>query len=247
MKSDAFPGTRFPEAIICLAMGWSGIAGCDRAQGPYEEPSRIVARTTPDTDRSPPASEDVAPGGSNPPAAPEAKPSGPAPEGMVWIPGGRFWMGGDDPSWADAMPVHQVTVNGFWIDRTEVTNRQFAKFVKATGYVTVAERKPDVKDFPDAPPRSSSRARWSSLRRPVRSRSMIRWSGGGMSPVPTGGIPRAPIRRSRVRTIFRLSRSAGTMPSPMPVGHVNASRPRRNGNTPRGAAKSGRHSSGATN
>ena len=71
---------------------------------------------------------------------------------MVWIPGGKFWMGGDDSSWADAKPVHEVTVDGFWIDRTEVTNRQFAGFVKATGYVTVAERKPDAKDFPDAPP-----------------------------------------------------------------------------------------------
>ena len=52
----------------------------------------------------------------------------------------------------DAKPVHEVTVSGFWMDRTEVTNRQFAKFVAATGYVTIAERKPDPKDFPDAPP-----------------------------------------------------------------------------------------------
>ncbi|MGP0066073.1 MAG: formylglycine-generating enzyme family protein [Isosphaeraceae bacterium] len=86
------------------------------------------------------------------PAAPETKPPATAPDGMVWIPGGSFWMGADDLSWSDARPVHEVTLDGFWIDRTEVTNRQFARFVRATGYITVAEQKPDAKDFPDAPP-----------------------------------------------------------------------------------------------
>jgi formylglycine-generating enzyme required for sulfatase activity len=71
---------------------------------------------------------------------------------MVWIPGGTFWMGGDDSSMGDATPVHEVTLDGFWIDRTELTNRQFAEFVAATGYVTVAERRPDPRDFPDVPP-----------------------------------------------------------------------------------------------
>ena len=70
---------------------------------------------------------------------------------MVWVPGGTFWMGADDASMADARPVHEVTVSGFWMDRTEVTNRQFARFVKETAYVTIAERKPDPRDFPDAP------------------------------------------------------------------------------------------------
>jgi formylglycine-generating enzyme required for sulfatase activity len=89
--------------------------------------------------------------------APEApvlreKPEGPAPEGMVWIPGGQFWMGTDDPATNDAGPVHLVTLDGFWMDKTEVTNRQFEAFVKATGYETVAERKPDPKDFPGADP-----------------------------------------------------------------------------------------------
>ena len=48
-------------------------------------------------------------------------------------------------------PVHQVAVDGFWIDRHEVTNRQFAAFVAATGYATVAERPLDPADFPGAP------------------------------------------------------------------------------------------------
>ncbi len=52
----------------------------------------------------------------------------------------------------DALPVHQVAVDGLWMDVTPVTNEQFAMFVKATGYVTVAERVPDAKDFSDAPP-----------------------------------------------------------------------------------------------
>jgi formylglycine-generating enzyme required for sulfatase activity len=64
--------------------------------------------------------------------------------GMVWVPGGTFRMGADnDQAAADEYPKHTVTVSGFWIDRTEVTNAQFAAFVKATGYVTTAERKPD--------------------------------------------------------------------------------------------------------
>jgi formylglycine-generating enzyme required for sulfatase activity len=51
----------------------------------------------------------------------------------------------------DALPVHRVTVDGFWMDATPVTNEQFQRFVQATGYVTVAERTPNAQDFPDAP------------------------------------------------------------------------------------------------
>jgi formylglycine-generating enzyme len=72
---------------------------------------------------------------------------------MFWVPGGTFWMGADDASMPDAKPVHEVSLSGFWMDRTEVTNRQFARFVKETGYRTIAERQPDAKDFPDAPPK----------------------------------------------------------------------------------------------
>ena len=71
--------------------------------------------------------------------------------GMVWIPGGTFWMGAENGK-SDEKPVHQVTVDGFWIDKTEVTNEEFERFVKATGYVTIAERKPDPKDYPGADP-----------------------------------------------------------------------------------------------
>src|SRR5262245_15563533 len=71
---------------------------------------------------------------------------GPAPEGMVWIPGGTFWMGCDDCGMPDAKPVHLVRVDGFWMDATPVTNAQFARYVKETGYVTVAERPLSPKD-----------------------------------------------------------------------------------------------------
>jgi sulfatase modifying factor 1 len=70
--------------------------------------------------------------------------------GMVWIPAGKFTMGATDGP-ADEAPLHDVKVNGFWMDKTEVTNEQFAKFVKATRYVTIAERKPDPKLFPGVP------------------------------------------------------------------------------------------------
>lgn len=73
-----------------------------------------------------------------------------APDGMVWIPGGEFWMGTDE--FPDARPWHRVVVNGFWMDKTEVTNEQFDQFVTATGYVTVAERRPRAEDYPGAPP-----------------------------------------------------------------------------------------------
>jgi formylglycine-generating enzyme len=63
-------------------------------------------------------------------------------QGMVWIPGGTLCMG-SDKHYPEEAPVHRVTVDGFWIDRTPVTNRQFRKFVNATGYVTFAEIPPD--------------------------------------------------------------------------------------------------------
>jgi formylglycine-generating enzyme required for sulfatase activity len=60
---------------------------------------------------------------------------------MLPIPGGNFWMGSQFSDLADALPLHRVHVSPFWIDRTTVTNQQFAVFIAATRYVTVAERK----------------------------------------------------------------------------------------------------------
>ena len=70
---------------------------------------------------------------------------------MVWIPGGTFRMG-SDRHYPEEAPSHRAAVDGFWIDRTPVTNRQFKQFVKATGHVTTAEVPPDPKDYPGALP-----------------------------------------------------------------------------------------------
>ena len=124
-------------------------------------PGRADARV------APPASA-VAP--TPPPAAnasfaatePNTSPAPPkTPRGMAWIPGGEFSMGAQDPpdmdevgmkATIDSRPVHRVYVDGFFMDKSDVTNAEFAKFVRATGYVTVAERKPRAEDFPGAPP-----------------------------------------------------------------------------------------------
>jgi formylglycine-generating enzyme required for sulfatase activity len=96
-----------------------------------------------------------------PTVANRGKAPGKGPMGMVWIPGGEFSMGANDSpdmddvgmkATADGRPIHRVYVDGFFMDKTDVTNGEFAKFVQATGYVTVAERKPRAEDFPGAPP-----------------------------------------------------------------------------------------------
>jgi formylglycine-generating enzyme required for sulfatase activity len=76
------------------------------------------------------------------------------PSKMVLIPAGTFQMGSNDPAFPDAQPVHEVFVNAFWMDEHEVTNAEFESFVKATGYITVAERELDAKDFPGVPAES---------------------------------------------------------------------------------------------
>jgi formylglycine-generating enzyme required for sulfatase activity len=70
---------------------------------------------------------------------------------MIFIPGGTFRMG-SDRHYREEAPVHRVAVDGFRIDRTPVTNRQFRAFAAATGYVTFAEIPPDPKDYPGALP-----------------------------------------------------------------------------------------------
>lgn len=75
------------------------------------------------------------------------------PPGMVFIPGGTFAMGSTLPGSArDEQPVVQVTLDGFWMDATDVTNAQFLKFVKATGYKTIAERPIDWDELKNTVP-----------------------------------------------------------------------------------------------
>lgn len=82
---------------------------------------------------------------------PSAAPGAPPAPGMEWIPGGEFTMG-SDAHYPEEAPAHRVAVGGFWMDRCAVTNDDFARFVRATGHVTLAERAPDVADYPDAQP-----------------------------------------------------------------------------------------------
>jgi formylglycine-generating enzyme required for sulfatase activity len=144
MHRDTIMSTMRVQALIAATfLGAPGYAtSLARAAGPLqvgEERSVSFAPTIPNSSR----------------------PSGPAPEGMVWIPGGEFSMGSDASGESlcamsgvtrDAAPIHRVYVDGFWMDVTEVTNEAFAKFVDATGYVTVAERTPTQEEFPTAPP-----------------------------------------------------------------------------------------------
>jgi formylglycine-generating enzyme required for sulfatase activity len=114
---------------------------------------QVVAGNNPAVRISPSAFEATVPNRGDPP--------GKALEGMTWIPGGEFSMGANDPpdmddvgmkATTDGRPIHRVYVDGFFMDKTDVTNDEFAKFVKATGYITVAERKPRSEDYPNAPP-----------------------------------------------------------------------------------------------
>ena len=91
------------------------------------------------------------------PKAPETagrdggSPTAAAPAAMIAVPGGIFNMG-SDRHYREEAPVHRVSVDRFWMDRTPVTNRQFKDFVKATGHVTFAEAAPDPQDYAGTPP-----------------------------------------------------------------------------------------------
>ncbi len=129
---------RFRTVIILLAM-----IGCRGASSPGNQESREVMIKT-----------DTLAGccSSLPSRYPSMPPVGGADKSetngstsdMAYIPGGTFTMGGDSV-WGrpDEFPGHRVTISSFYIDRHEVTNKQFKKFVEATGYITTAERKPD--------------------------------------------------------------------------------------------------------
>jgi formylglycine-generating enzyme len=71
--------------------------------------------------------------------------------GMVWIPGGTFTMGATNGQ-KDEVPLHDVEVSGFWMDKYEVTNRRYEEFTKATGFETLSEKQPRAEDFPGVPP-----------------------------------------------------------------------------------------------
>jgi len=86
-------------------------------------------------------------------------------EGMVWIPPGNFTMGSNAPlARPDEAPMHKVKLEGFWMDKTEVTNAQFAAFVEATGYVTTAEKAPNWDELKKSLPEGTPKPHDSLLR-----------------------------------------------------------------------------------
>ena len=130
----------------------------------------------------------------------DAPPPSPPPRSMVWIPGGEFSMGSEDPrvqpsggheAMADARPIHRVYVDGFWMDATDVTNAEFARFVAATGYITVAERKPIAAGSPMPTRVTWSQAQSYSLLRRSPYLSTIHTNGGVMCRARIGVIPLA--------------------------------------------------------
>ena len=86
--------------------------------------------------------------GRHAPQMPADVSAGPA---MAWVAGGSFSMG-SDAHYPEEAPAHRVSVSGFFVDATAVTNADFARFVAATGYVTVAERPLDPAAYPGADP-----------------------------------------------------------------------------------------------
>jgi formylglycine-generating enzyme len=85
-----------------------------------------------------------------------ASPDQKVPPGMVWMAGGEFTMGSIwELARSDEKPVHQVRLDGFWMDATEVTNAQFRQFVEATGRVTAAEQAPKLEELMEQLPPGS--------------------------------------------------------------------------------------------
>ena len=152
---------------------------------------------------------------------------------MIWLSGGTFRMGSDS-HYPEEAPAHRVTVDGFWMDRTPVTNREFRKFVNATRYVTFAEIRPDPKDYPGA------------LRRHAEGGiAGIHAAQAAGRPARLGRVVELQVRRQlapalraaqldqRTGQIIRSSISPIAMPKPTPDGPARSCRPKRNGSSPR--------------
>jgi formylglycine-generating enzyme len=120
------------------------LAACDGS------PKDRAGAAPPRADHAPQPAVAPAAGGAAPRINTAPAPD-PAPAGMVWIPGGTFWMGCEGCDMPDALPSHPVQIDGFWMDRTPVTNAEFERFVKGTAYVTVAERTLNPADYPGVP------------------------------------------------------------------------------------------------
>jgi sulfatase modifying factor 1 len=132
-------------SLLCLAALAVSFAGCRQANNktvatakniPADDTVMSCTRNLPSRFAADPSTVDIKPGENN------------TTDGMVKIPAGDYLMGAADKEGRpDEYPQHVVHVDGFWMDATEVTNALFTKFVKATGYVTTAERVPDWEEL----------------------------------------------------------------------------------------------------
>ena len=147
------------RALLALLL----VTACSRqptsAGGPGQDSVPVAAASTSKAPEACDTGISAARGRAAPPVgstltAAAAKPQAPvvAPPGMVWVPGGEFDQGSDEEMFQDARPIHHVSVEGFWMDTTEVTNTDFKRFADETKYVTVAERVPRAEDYPGALP-----------------------------------------------------------------------------------------------
>ncbi len=168
-------------------------------------------------------------------------------EGMQWIPGGTFRMGSED-FYPEERPVHEVSVDGFWMDEHPVTAAEFRRFVRETKYVTVAERPLDPEQYPDAIPELLVPGLARLPQDPwARSTSTTTATGGSTSRGRTGSVrggtgsddqrPRPSPGRPR-----RLRGRRGLRD----LGRARSCRPRPSGSSPPAAASTAPRSPGAT-
>ena len=167
-------------------------------------------------------------------------------DGMTWIPGGTFAMGSED-FYPEERPVHRVTVDGFWMDETPVTAAEFRRFVRETGYVTVAERPLDPAQYPDADPEllvpgslvfhgTAGPVDLDDYRNWWEYVPGAFWKRPGGKGTTINGRDQPPGRRT----------SPTRTPRPTRPGRARSCRPRRSGSSPRAAASRARSSPGAT-
>ena len=134
---------------------------------------------------------------------------------MAWIPGGTFRMGSDD-HYPEEAPAQQVSVDGFWMDRTPVTNRAVRDFVDGHRLCDLCRKGARARRTIRAPSRKCcAPARWCSRRRKARSTCAISRIGGASPSAPTGGIPMGRAARSAGSTTIRWCMSPIAMPRPM--------------------------------
>ena len=170
----------------------------------------------------------------------------PANANMIWIPAGTFRMGSEG-FYPEERPVHEVAVDGFWIDRYALTNERFARFVSETGYVTVAERRPDPKDFPGAPLENlvPGSMVFRKSAKPVDLRNYANWWAwvpGADWRHPLG--PKSSLKDLEQHPVVHVAfEDAEAYAS----GRVKSCRRNPNGSTPRAAGSRARRSPGVTN